>query len=74
MVLGAQNTAVEKGLIYLTGLILVSVIFLTSEARKISISNQGAFLALPKLLQVLTNDTDVSPKHLHKRAKKESMG
>lgn len=36
MALGPQNTAVEKGLIYLTNLILVSVTFLTSEARKIS--------------------------------------
>lgn len=45
MVLGPQNRAVEKGLIYQTilfaSIILVSIISHTSEARKISIGNQG---------------------------------
>lgn len=45
MVWGPQNRAVEKGIIYQTNLfasiILVSIISHTSEARKISIGNQG---------------------------------
>lgn len=44
--LRAQNTGgekVKKGQIYLTNLLLVSVIFFTSEMTKTSTGNQGTF-------------------------------